>query len=101
MATAVAKDFAPHVPAEFPPMPQGRLGVEWLNQVKALFGPPWHRRLARGARMVELIRHWEKELGQLSDDELKQRSMRLRGRARGGESLDKLLPEAFGLVCVT
>jgi preprotein translocase subunit SecA len=82
-------------------MPQGRLGVEWLNQVKAWFGPPWERRLARAARMVESIRRWEKELGQLSDDELKQRSMRLRGRARGGESLDKLLPEAFGLVCVT
>jgi preprotein translocase subunit SecA len=27
-------------------------------------------------------------------------SLRLRGRARGGESLDRLLPEAFGLVCV-
>jgi preprotein translocase subunit SecA len=26
--------------------------------------------------------------------------MRLRGRARGGEALDRLLPEAFGLVCV-
>ena len=26
--------------------------------------------------------------------------LQLRGRARGGESLDKLLPEAFGLVCV-
>src|SRR5207302_10493037 len=27
--------------------------------------------------------------------------MQLRGRCRGGESLDKILPEAFGLVCVT
>ena len=42
----------------------------------------------------------EKELDKLSDDEIKQYAARLRGRARGGTSLEKLLPEAFGLVCV-
>src|SRR5205823_6794471 len=46
------------------------------------------------------IRYWENEYSRLSDGEIKQRGLQFRGRARGGESLDKLLPEAFGLVCV-
>jgi preprotein translocase subunit SecA len=79
---------------------EGRLGSHGLNQLKALLGMPWQRRLARAALQVPRIRHWESEFGKLTDDELKQKSMRLRGRARGGESLDRLLPEAFGLVCV-
>src|SRR5205085_9454224 len=41
------------------------------------------------------------EFGKFPDIEVRQRGMQLRGRCRGGESLDKILPEAFGLVCVT
>ncbi|HZT80946.1 MAG TPA: preprotein translocase subunit SecA [Gemmataceae bacterium] len=86
---------------EAPPPPSGnRLGSRWLNHVKALIGLPWQRRLARAALMVPAIRRWEQDYSRLADDALKQRSMQLRGRARGGESLDKLLPEAFGLACV-
>jgi preprotein translocase subunit SecA len=71
-----------------------------VNHVKALFGLPPQRRLARAALQVDRIRHWEKEYTGLNDVELRQRGMQLRGRARGGESLERLLPEAFGLVCV-
>jgi preprotein translocase subunit SecA len=71
-----------------------------LNRVKALLGTPSQRRLARGALKIDAIRYWESELSRLSDDEMKQHGQKLRGRARGGESLDHLLPEAFGLVCV-
>jgi preprotein translocase subunit SecA len=99
--TAAISDKNVAEPAQPPRSSQeGRLGSRGLNQVKALLGPPWQRRLAYAALQVPRIRHWEAELGKLSDDELKQRGMRLRGRARGGESLDRLLPEAFGLVCV-
>ncbi len=77
-----------------------RLGPPWLNQFRALFGTPAQRRLARGALMIDRCRHWEKEFDRLSDDELKQTAQKLRGRARGGESLDKMVPEAFGLVTV-
>src|SRR5262249_39896167 len=100
LATATTTARPQAIP-EFPPQPQGRLGTPGWNQVKAWFGLPWQRRLARAGLMVEPIRRWEREFSRLSDDELKQKSMRLRGRARGGESLDKILPEAFGLVCVT
>jgi preprotein translocase subunit SecA len=68
--------------------------------MKALFGLPSQRRLARAALQVDRIRHWEKEYSRLNDAELRQRGLQLRGRARGGESLERLLPEAFGLVCV-
>jgi preprotein translocase subunit SecA len=79
---------------------RGRLGPRWANQIKALFGMPSQRRLARAALYIDRIRHWESEFERLSDAELKVRGLQLRGRARGGESLDKLLAEAFGLVCV-
>jgi preprotein translocase subunit SecA len=80
--------------------PKYRLGFRPTNYAKALFGPPSLRRLARAALKVDAIRHWEAECDRLSDQELRQRGMRMVGRARGGESLDRLLPEAFGLVCV-
>jgi preprotein translocase subunit SecA len=77
-----------------------RLGTRWINQLKALFGTPSQRRLARAALHIDRIRYWETEFGKLNDAELRQRGLQLRGRARGGESLDRMLPEAFGLVCV-
>src|SRR5579885_2194772 len=77
-----------------------RLGFRPLNYLKALIGLPWQRRLAYAALQVPRIRQWERQFDQLSDAELKIAGQRLRGRGRGGESLDKLLPAAFGLVCV-
>jgi preprotein translocase subunit SecA len=71
-----------------------------LNWLRGLLGTPSRRRLAQAALFVAPVRHWEKELSGLSDAELRQRGMQLRGRARGGTPLDKLLPETFGLVCV-
>jgi preprotein translocase subunit SecA len=80
--------------------PANRFGQRWVNQLKALFGPPSQRRLARSALWIDRVRSWEKEFERLSDAESREAGLRLRGRARGGESLDKLLPEAFGLTCV-
>jgi len=77
-----------------------RLGSRWVNHLKALFGFPSQRRLARAALHIDRIRYWETEFSRLNDAELRQRAMQMRGRARGGESLDRLLPEGFGLVCV-
>src|SRR5947209_9640653 len=87
--------------AETAPSRSTRLGSRWLNHLKALFGLPSQRRLARAALQIDRIRYWESEYTRLNDAELRQRGLQLRGRARGGESLDRLLPEAFGLVCVS
>lgn len=79
---------------------QNRFGSRWLLYFKALFGPPSQRRLAQAALQLSRIRYWEKEWSKHSDVELLQHARQLRGRARGGESLDKLLPEVFGMVSV-
>jgi preprotein translocase subunit SecA len=78
-----------------------RFGPRWLNYLRAFFGPPTQRRLAYAALQISAIRYWEKEGSKLSDADILKRGAQLRGRARGGESLDKLLPEVFGLVCVS
>jgi preprotein translocase subunit SecA len=48
-------------------------------------------------KRVEAINRYEPEMELLDDAELRAEADRLRERARGGESLDDLLPEAFAL----
>jgi preprotein translocase subunit SecA len=96
---------APHDPEVttaklFSPNREDRLGSRGSNSLKNWVGLPWDRRLARAALQIPRIRYWERKYEKLLDSELKQLSQQLRGRARGGTSLDRLLPEAFGLVSV-
>jgi preprotein translocase subunit SecA len=49
-------------------------------------------------KRVELIGAYEAELELETDEELRERMNELRERARGGESLDALLPECFAIV---
>jgi preprotein translocase subunit SecA len=99
-ATAATEQGLSTAPEVVRPAPRQRLGPRWLNYLRWLFGPPAQRRLAWAALHLNRIRYWENEYSALQDHELRQRGLQLRGRARGGESLDRLLPEAFGLVCV-
>src|SRR6266511_3759329 len=78
----------------------GRLGPNWLNYLRLVTGWPWEMRLARAALAVPRIRAWEKKLTSLTSAEVKECALRLRGRARGGVKLDRLIPETFGLVSV-
>jgi preprotein translocase subunit SecA len=78
----------------------GRLGGWPVNATVARVGLPWQRRLSRAALFVPRIRHFEKQFSALSDAQITERSMQLRGKARGKWDLDALLPEAFGLVSV-
>jgi preprotein translocase subunit SecA len=48
-------------------------------------------------KRAEAINRFEPEMEALSDTELREEAESLRERARGGESLDDLLPEAFAL----
>ncbi len=50
------------------------------------------------AKRVDRINSWEPEFELLDDAELRQQADNLRERARGGESLDDLLPETFAVV---
>src|SRR4051812_48766112 len=76
-----------------------RFGPRWTNWLRMyLSGSPSKRRLAYGALQIARIRAWEKDFGKLTDKEILARGYKLKGRARGGESLDDILPEVFGLV---
>src|SRR4249919_397386 len=48
-------------------------------------------------KRAEAINRFEPEMEALSDEELREEADALRERARGGEALDDLLPEAFAL----
>ena len=101
MSAAVVSE--PHLaqPGPWPGVPASqRLGLRAFNQFRALFGTPAQRRLAKAALRIDEMRYWESEFIKLSEKDLLLRAKRLRGRARGGEKLDRLLPEAFGMVCV-
>jgi preprotein translocase subunit SecA len=92
------------VPVEAPaaawPNVTNRFGPRWFNYWRALFGTPGQRRLGYAALQIDRTRYWEAEYSRLSDEEVRRRGQQLRGRGRGGESLDRLLPEVFGLVSV-
>src|SRR4051812_38873072 len=78
----------------------GRLGSWPANQVLALTGSPWRRRLAKAALYIPRIRYHERQFLKVTDEQLRDKSMELRGKARGKWNLDRLLPEAFGLCSV-
>ena len=50
------------------------------------------------AKRVDRINGFEHEMELIDDSELREHADELRERARDGESLDALLPEAFALV---
>ncbi|MBX6312129.1 MAG: preprotein translocase subunit SecA [Isosphaeraceae bacterium] len=76
-----------------------RLGPIWLNRVQGFAGGPTHAgRLSRFAVLAARVNALEPVLERESDAQLRERSYRLRMRARQGESLNPMLVEAFALV---
>lgn len=69
-----------------------------LRKVKQVAGGPTGRLLARWAGFVPQIAALEPRLQELNEYDLRKESLSLRYRARSGESLDRLLVEAFALV---
>ena len=55
-------------------------------------------RMAAWRQQLPVVEGFEDELKSLQDDDLRKRSLSLRFRARSGERLDQLAPEAFALV---
>jgi preprotein translocase subunit SecA len=102
MSQVVLPDPQTSLPVIAPPPIEnvpGRLGSYLWNRIQAMIGLPWQRRLARAALLIPRIRDWEARFLHLNDEELRKQSLKLRGRARGGENLDRMIPEAFGLCC--
>ena len=62
---------------------------------KKVFGTPNDRKVKATRPLVEKINALEPEFEKLSDEGIKAKTEELATRAKGGESLDDLLPEAF------
>ncbi|MFO0954860.1 MAG: preprotein translocase subunit SecA [Isosphaeraceae bacterium] len=75
-----------------------RLGPNWLNRVQSLAVPTHAGQLGRFAVLAEKVNALEATLEKESDAELLARSRTLRLKARQGDSLNPMIPEAFALV---
>lgn len=68
------------------------------NPLSLLFGSGNAREVAKIRPTIEKINSLESELEKLSDEQLKNKTDEFKKRVAGGESLDKLLPEAFAVI---
>ena len=66
--------------------------------VKKIFGTAQSRILKRYARLVPQINKWEESYQSLSDDEIREKTFEFKNRLSQGETLESLLPEAYGVV---
>lgn len=69
-----------------------------MNIIKKIFGTSNTRTLKKMQRTVTAINGYEEQFAALSDAELKAKTDEFAERAAEGESLDKILPEAFAAV---
>jgi preprotein translocase subunit SecA len=69
------------------------LGIGTL--AKKVFGTPNDRKIKATRPLVDRINALEPDFQKLSDDGLKAKTAELAARAKGGEDLDNILPEAF------
>jgi preprotein translocase subunit SecA len=70
----------------------------YQSRLKAMPGGLTKVRVAHWAQLLPKIASFEPEMIELGDHELRKRSLSLRFRARSGEPLSDLLPEAYALV---
>ena len=63
-----------------------------------VFGSYSDRELKRINPIVDKIEALEEEIGKLSDEELKGKTLEFKDRLKKGETLDDILPEAFAVV---
>ncbi len=75
-----------------------RLGPRWLNQVQRLAAPTKAGRFSRYALIGHQVNALEPILEKETDDQLRERSHKLRMRARQGESINGMIVDAFALV---
>ncbi|GBF76271.1 preprotein translocase subunit SecA [Paenibacillus sp. 598K] len=66
-----------------------------LGLVKKLFGDANDREIKRLSRVVEQINGLESQFSALSDEQLRAKTEEFKSRIEKGESVDKILPEAF------
>ena len=66
--------------------------------LKKLFGSAHDRLLHKYSKIVHEVNRWDNEYNALTDEQLRAKTQEFRDRLQKGESLDDLLPEAYGVV---
>ncbi|MGC2596217.1 MAG: preprotein translocase subunit SecA [Rhabdochlamydiaceae bacterium] len=65
---------------------------------KIIFGTAQSRLLKKYSKIVNEVNRWEEKFQSLSEDELQNKTIEFRERLEKGESLDRILPEAYAAV---
>ena len=66
--------------------------------LKKLFGSAQERLVNKYRKIVPEINKWDEHYSTLTDDAVKAKTAEFRRRYQNGEPLDKILPEAYGVV---
>ncbi|MCK4934329.1 MAG: preprotein translocase subunit SecA, partial [Simkaniaceae bacterium] len=66
--------------------------------IKKVFGTQQGRLVKKYFKTVKTVNAWDQKFQKLSDDEAQLKTVEFRKRIQKGESVDSLLPEAYGLV---
>lgn len=69
-----------------------------MKLIEKIFGSYSKKELKRIEPIVNKIEEIEKELGSLSDEELRNKTVEFKERLQKGETLDDILPEAYAVV---
>lgn len=66
--------------------------------LKKIFGTAQDRAVRKYFKITQAVNEWDEKYKALSDDELKAKTQEFKDRVAQGETLDHLLPEAYGVV---
>ena len=69
-----------------------------MGLMQKLFGSHSEHELKRIKPIVDKIESYQKAMGELTDEQLKQKTKEFKERLSKGETLDDILPEAFAVV---
>lgn len=69
-----------------------------MKLVEKVFGTHSERELKRISPIVDKIESYREAMGELSDDQLKEKTKEFKKRLGEGETLDDILPEAYAVV---
>ena len=69
-----------------------------MSVLKKIFGDEQKKKIKQLEKEAALVADREDEIKKLSDDELRAKTDEFKKRIKDGESLDKLMPEAFAVV---
>lgn len=66
--------------------------------LKKIFGSAHDRLLNKYRRIVQDVNRWSEQFSSLTDEELKNKTLEFQERLKKGETIDHILPEAYGVV---